>query len=474
METSAREKGSGIGRGRACFEWIRKNVIDPETRLAPVTWLYCIAAMTALLSHVAVTLYFPRIYNITNKFPIPMALFALGSILMGRLWKDKGFWIFMALLVLKFIRNTVEPGSFFDGIPFAGFYCIGGVYAVGRVLTGETRRKFLAAFCALWTLGMTVLACLSIHVAWTGDRIMNLVNNSIYIRDGRISAFYAPVQAGVLASASMAVAIIGFFTTRNRVLKVLFPVGVVMQLLFSLLTGSRISHIMNAFILSTLVCVLISCRLKKPAKALRALILCGVWMLLLVLFFYANRYVIGLFNDVKARGGLLVSIAYADGTAPIVIREVQFGGGLEGLFGDRVEIWESVFQVLKEHPDLLLWGGSTSNPFGIVMEYRSALGKRFETHTHNTWLHILLENGIPGLLLYLCFNVYTLFHGFRLMIRRELPVWQRLLLCPVAACLIGDLIDITCLYDTVHPQVTVLFLFAGMAAAVSGERRKEG
>ena len=118
----------------------------------------------------------------------------------------------------------------------------------------------------------------------------------------------------------------------------------------------------------------------------------------------------------------------------------------------------------------MLWGCSADNPMYIVHE---TWGWGKPAHAHNTWLQILLENGIPGLLLYLGFTILFVKHAIQLALNRDCDIWMRMLPVPALACLIGDLTDITCYANTGHPQVTILFLFAGLTIATNKLIRKQ-
>ena len=90
------------------ISWIKKNIIEPETRHSVVITVYGIIALIIMLHHVWGTLYFPKVYTRIAVDPIPLVLFALVSIILGKLWKDKLFCLFMALLLFRFFRNIIE------------------------------------------------------------------------------------------------------------------------------------------------------------------------------------------------------------------------------------------------------------------------------------------------------------------------------------------------------------------------------
>ena len=413
MEIRTNRGALHSGDIRSIFEWIKKNIFDPETRNPLITTIYCGVAMVMLMNHVYITVYFPKTYNIIVAAQWPWTIFAIVSIILGRMWRDKGFWIFMALLLVKFLRYYIPSEDVWNSIPCTGFYFIGGCYSVGRILSSKDRKRFIIAFCAVWTIAMVVFSCLCIHVAWTWDEIKNLGNGGIRIGYGgenRLYPIYHPVQAGVLASASLAVVLVGFYTVKNKVWKALFLVGFVIEFIFGILTTSRVTHIVNGFLASAFVCIIISGRIKGPMKTWQKILIPVGGIILFVLFVYIHSFGIKVFNDIRNGRGMIISSAYADTVTGLKPRDINLDHGLDAFLNGRIDIWESTFHVLKENPDLLLWGRSGIDPFGIVNEYRYSKNMGYRAHTHNTWLQILLENGIPGLLLYLAFSVLLFVH----------------------------------------------------------------
>ena len=91
----------------------------------------------------------------------------------------------------------------------------------------------------------------------------------------------------------------------------------------------------------------------------------------------------------------------------------------------------------------------------------------FETsHCHNIVLQVLLEGGIPALLLFGGFLVFLGRKAFRLCTGRNKPVWLVLLPCLILSILAGEMAECHTLFVfTYSPVPFALFLAAGFIAA---------
>ena len=457
------------------WNWIRTNIIEPESRLKIINILYSVFAMLMLMHHVYITTVFPMHYNLTSITPIPGCIFGIISIILGRMWKDKGFIIFALLGLFLNVRIAVVNGEVFSGTLLSCFYAFGGCYSVARALKADIRKKFLFVFCLLWTAAMIVYSCLAIYVAWTGNAIFNNGGGSFRIYNGDFYPIYHMVHAGILASISLGFALAGFCMSESRACKVYFGIGMLFIFILGILTTRRLNHIINAFILSGFLCIILHKRLRFSKKYLNIICLLGTGVVVFAGLVFVQGRCIYLFNYIHGiKGTAFVSTAIAESAEKIAPRNINLGGGLDSFLNGRINIWRSLFGTIKENPSMLLWGEATISPMAKVNAYRMAHGLEVVSHTHNTWLQFLLEDGLPGFLLYLSFTLYLLKHSIQVIANRNGAIWQRLLPLLVIGCMMADLIDITCDAYTGHPQVTLMYLFAGYVVVFSnGIKKKE-
>ena len=147
--------------------------------------------------------------------------------------------------------------------------------------------------------------------------------------------------------------------------------------------------------------------------------------------------------------------------------------GVDGLMTGRLTIWKETMQTIGQKPMILLWGESAHMPreMEAINSIREAEGLYKIHHTHNEFLQILLENGIPGLALFAAFIVLFLRDAYRMITNRTLRFWQRAVPIPALGCLMAETVDITARANGDLPQMTILFLFIGFTAVLAGQTK---
>lgn len=479
-----RQDESGARKQKEKREWIRQleiNVIDPETRHISISILYMAFAMTMLLHHIYVMLYLNKVLDGSEAFQIPWIIFAIISIILGRMWKDKGFWLFSALLILRFLRLAIPDFNVYlnnNSSIILGSYAFFGCYSVGRVLGEKNRKSFLRVFCAVWTIAVTALSALGIYAAWNNLEIYNLGGWKIFLTDdGRLRLIYYPVTSGMLLSASIAVTMIAIFMEKKVLSKVLYTVAVIILLLAQLLTAARVSYITTAAETSAIICVLLFCKIKgrisktNPCrKIVAAITIIACFTVLLISFTYLQLYMVDGINAVYHKGSLL-GTALAETTEQLKIdlnnRKLDYNNGLDSLLTGRITIWKQTFQAIGEDPTILVYGLSSKGAISAVNRIRAGLGQSSVAHCHNVLLQTLLEDGLPGLFLYLGIIFVFFRHGFRLLKDQNDLIWKRFLPLPVFGCLLGEMVDNTTHVSGDGPQMTIMYLFIGLTVAAS-------
>lgn len=444
------------------LQWLKRNAIDPETRSEVINLIYGIIAMVFLMQHIVITFVYPKYLNATFLFsPYPFLLFAIISVVLGRMWKDKGFFLLLILIIIKTARIWAELG--YCSLPGQCLYAFGGCYAIGRVYTESHRKQFLIAFCSIWTAAMVVLSVLSIYVAWTKIPILNYGNGAIGFEQGyRLSPVYFPVHAGAIASASIAVSLIAVSIAKKKIIKILFLTSGMIIFVLGILTTSRSNHIVNAALLAMYVVITIYKQIKKRPRMYQWAGLLVLGIIVFIGFSYVQSWGIRIFNYVSNTRGILISNAFSESTGGITPRDLVLDQGVDSFLNGRIDNWESLIWTFKANPSFLFWGSGNINPYQPVNEIRASLNIVRYAHTHNAWFQMLLENGLPGFLLYVGFTIYVIRAGFKLIINKNLPFWGNILPFPVIACMLADIVDITGYPDRGLPASTILFFFAGL------------
>lgn len=464
---------------------VDQKIIDPETRYKGVTVAYIVLAVAALLHHIYVTMYHKYVLTGYTDLGVPLLIFSVITFLFGKLWKDKVSWILLALLCMKYARTALEGQQVLNNttyIYYMSIYAFFGCYGVGRALSRKYWKPFFSAFCFGWALSAVVLAGFGIYAISTGIPIKNFGSEWFTVGWGNRAYFiYQSATAGIILSTSMAVTLLGCFLTKKTILKIVYILFALILFFAGSLTGTRAAYLLSALQLAMIICIALWDRL-KPGQPKNAALTAGKYILLLIVFLvsvFAVAYIhyrsIILMDMIKTRSSLLVSTAFAESSEmpPLLQRDLGISAGWTVFFNGRIEIWSNTLKIITANTRNLLLGQSVSDPMALVNKFRISQSLDYIYHTHNTLLQIFLENGLPGLLLYLSFLFTFIFHAIRVFRNKMLPFWQRLLPVPAILCAAEGFIDNTCHVTYGYPQMTLLYLFAGFTIAISRQAKKD-
>lgn len=143
----------------------------------------------------------------------------------------------------------------------------------------------------------------------------------------------------------------------------------------------------------------------------------------------------------------------------------SFTDGL-GTFSMRTEIWQSGIEYLKQNSRTLLLG----NTDGQVARIPQRTLERDIYHMHNTYLEILLQTGIPGLVLYAFVLLSMLWYAAKQFFCAKVPAWRRVLAAAPVVMLICTLMEI---YPSVSGHASDMMMLMLMGAVIGYGRTKE-
>ena len=475
-------------------ETVKTRMIAPDTRDRWITWFYTTFTLVMLLHHVYVTIYFPIPENGAIPLRFVWVFWAGVTIVLGRMWKDKCFWILTALLLLKILRIAIptpellsETQTVYELCIYAFYIC----YGAGRVLVGQDRERFISLFCGLWTLAMMVYSCIGLYVAFTGIEVPNLGTRPfcIFVYEGRLWPVYHAVEGGTIAALGIAVALVGFFMTKRKKLRWLYLPAMLAMFLLNVFCASRTSYILAAIAVGIVPAVIFYERLRcsfvpRFAASVAAFVLCAALLL------FVQMKAIPAYNALKARS--LISAAAAETAEPVSEeadadgvpedtgsedllsrRDFVTGEGADGFLTGRLLIWTHVKDSFERFPEYMLIGAGVHDPMHHINYYiRYGLGLQYIYHFHSTFIQTLWESGIPGFLLFTAFFGIFLWNAFLLFRNRKLPFWQRLIPLPALLCWLADMVDVAGYCNYGKPPMTLLYLFAGLTIAFAREMRK--
>lgn len=402
------------------------------------------------------------------------------ALFLGKLWKDKGFRFLAIFLLLKLIRVIADDGNYvFDEAVseslLTGFWVFSACYGMARVFSREQLKRFLNFNVAIWTFGMVISSCMGIYAAWTGNYIYTIGEGAVWGLPWRHRLFlvYFPTVSGSVASLSVILALCGAIVSKQKYSKVLFFLSMIPMMIALALTDSRcaqvtvsagIAMIVGIFILRALRERAGDNQKKKQLAWIVAIVAAGVVLVTLVL---ACMRTISVFNQVKANG-LLIPRAFAEeAKAKAAVSNRGYSG--DNLLTSRPEIWRAAIDVLEHNPLLLLWGTSIRN--SMVLVNASKYLTFFASHCHCLPLMILLENGIPGLLLVGAFLVKIIVASVRLVLKANNK--RDILPVPfIVSILLGELIECFLWLRTGQCPTLPFFFVAAGIILTTGQKEK--
>ena len=377
----------------------------------------------------------PPILWVTRLAAVPLAIW------LGKMWKDRGFWILSVYFAWFFVRlcfPTTDRLFSNEGSEnvLSGLFEFAACYGLGRILTGRELKRFLGVFASVWTVTVVVYCSVGIYAAWTNQLIPSLGQGAydIFSRQ-RLDMIYLSTTSGSIVSVGSLIAIISAVSVKNRAGKVLFCLALIPMMLAMALTDSRTAFVSFPAGVGVLVLTGVLARFQKNGGSAKKAWAIGIPLMFAVfaaLFFTIPR-IVPVFNRLKIHG--LVPAALAEGGENVQQAIVQrsFSGGASLVLNGRFELWGKVFNRLFTHPISLLVGESKYFPTSSFNE--------FFAHCHCIYLQVLLESGIPGLLMVLSFLGMTVVNGFRAITKKETPMLVKMIFAIVVSLCVGDLVE---------------------------------
>lgn len=456
--------------------------MNKEQSWTPARIIYAVLMSGLLLGYMAVIATYkdPTTTGMTFYFPgfvwVIRIITAILAVWLGKMWKNKGFWILMAYLLLKTVRVAVPnlQNLFVESVSddlLTGLWVFCACYGLASVFSKEQLKKWLGVNAALWTAGMVVYSGLGIYAAWKDQWIYTIGNGAIWgLVGGRLWLTYYVTNSGSVLSVSVLVALSCVFILKNKTGKLLYFLSLVPMMIALSLTDSRCAQVTVATGIAVLIGLFVLYRLRdrirgKGKKEWRAWIpaiaVTGVVFIVVIL---CSMKTISLFNQIRTRG-LLISHAFADGTGNSGTLVSNRGYTGTDILTSRPMIWNAAVQIIKANPRYLLYGTSILNPMNEInasqwMAFKAA-------HCHCMPLMILLESGIPGILLMGSFLLVTVVKIYR-MIWEKTYTWDKTAIAIVISIAAGELIEcFTWLRSGQTIVLPVFFVALGIVAIYS-------
>lgn len=334
------------------------------------------------------------------------------------------------------------------------------------VLDGQSREMWLNLFLVACGAIMLVISLLGFYAAFCGKQILlPFMEEAIGITQNRLYALGKhPNELGCLINMGMLCWLIAGMRSRKSGMMLLCLLALVPMAFAVGLTASRTSLLIAALIFGC-AAMLAVMRLAQKAPVWTRWVAGGLALAVVAaaMLWVLNTGVVLAMNRQQTTGSLLLETALAENAkaestdAQLVQR--PFSENLS-TFSARTEIWRAGLRHIKENPRLLLLGSTDGQVARIPGRY---LG-RDVYHVHNGLLEMLLQAGIPGLIMYLFLMGRMLLAAARQFFNQKLPSWQRMLAAAPVIMLINILMEI---YPCVSGHVMDM-VYMVLAGAVIG------
>lgn len=454
-------------------------------------------------------LWIPALYPLNDYFPMLWAALAACLTCRGQTWRRKSVWILGAGLGLIFLRCLFGGAETLQGglkAVSAGVLAFGVCYQAAFGLRKEALVSFLRLLLGLWTALATLLSLAGLWAALY-DQVLSTPMGGVYVlglQDNRLNLLTYCTDSASLLTLSLVAAVTGLLMTRRAPGRVLYGLACVVLFVTLSLTVTRTAFITLGLSLGLVAAcaALTGLRRLKRVPEWCSRLLCLLLALALTIGVYkALNHTLDLFNSAKvhlraAAEETLVPLEEAE-TPVAEIPETEGGESEapetedaanvetlsqrpiqldESILSGRQYVWLGALQVLQSNPWYLLYGISVVQPMLLVNPLTGVELSYY--HMHCMYLQVLVECGIPGLILLLMFLWRFARCAWKLMLDGSKPLWMRTLPVLPICILVAELVECLTLLTFNNPVLPFLLLFMGMTVRFAEDpkdlfRRKE-
>ena len=438
-------------------------------------------------------LWLPNLDAAAQYLPAFWGLLAGALAVRGQAFRRKTTWVLASGLALIFLRCFFGGrDTFYWGYRSViyGVLAFGVCYQTAFGLSKKWLLTFLRLLLALWTLFMAGLSLVGIWAALY-DQTITTAAGGVYrigVTYSRLYLLTFCTNSGSNLALSLLAALIGMLLTRNRLGRVLYVLASLVQYAALGLTVARTAFISVSIALG----LLLACGLMAKLRGKRL----SERLVRLISFILAAALAAGsflllskspdLFGDVKEQvrssTDVVESTDTEEGTgteeaaatpAPrstntqstVQRRPITMD---ENMLTQRQFAWQAVYRYIRQHPETLLYGTSVVMPMAEVNPLADIENATWD-HAHNMYIQILLECGIPGIILLVLFLYSLARAALRLFFSKDKPLWQRALPVIPICILISELAECMTMLVYNLPALAFLMLFSGLVIKFAEE-----
>ena len=404
-----------------------------------------------ILIHVFFIVSFEHIPKVTAAYLLPLA-----AVMITLVWVRKGRpkeldAILLAAFILWYLLTRLLNGDKYlsGSITYIVTISLGCLvlYPMPAILSEKGRQRFLETVALVYSVVIGIAAWAGIFAIATGCPIANPFNE-----------FLLGPDKDILMR-------LRFFTTHPNGFSCLMYIA--LTLVFYLAVKSRrlLPRIWYGFLAAGL-CLAIYFTRSTTGIAITGLL----WIIFGSLVLFNGRAVS--WKHVLAVSIILLLIVAAILAGSALLQnagqEKSIENGIQETYGtrfdqagatfsSRVEIWKTAVSALRQRPVGLLIGEQRES----AMERIFTMYGNYEFHMHNSFVEILVESGIVGLLIAIAFSTLLIVRGARLMFCRQAPLASKILVLPLIGLFLHAMTE-NYLFTFDELPNLFFFLLAGM------------
>ena len=395
-------------------------------------------------------------------------------------------WMFLRILGDRYLFYEHDPQHIWGRAIIAWFF----YYPVGRLLTRQELRRTVGWIAGFWVASMVFLGVLGI-VASVGRFLLYTRGDATNIgiqQDGRLAMGYYCVLTAQNLVLACSLALFLMFTFRKRWVWALCGVSLAVLFVAVGLTDGTNAMLTIGLLFGLAVFVLVTERV-CPRTWKGIAIGAAAALAVFFLSYSLNTRVIGWLGASPTReihldnwqtSAQMVSVEH-DALRGIRLSAPAVPEGadqpdedlshreIDATMHGRTQIWKRTLEALLTNEQNALLIGATPLGFQDLIQPRD-----FSYHVnvvHNMYLQVVLEWGLPGLVIMALFLALFAICAFRLLFGEGIPVWERFLPCMALAFLFSELADSFCDLNAVTVSLYLMFLFLGMTIGVDYHER---
>lgn len=438
-------------------------------------------------------LWLPNLDAAAQYLPTFWGLLAGALAVRGQALRRKTTWVLASGLALIFLRCFFGGrDTFYWGYRSViyGVLAFGVCYQTAFGLSKKRLLTFLRLLLALWTLFMAGLSLVGIWAALY-DQTITTAAGGVYrigVTYSRLYLLTFCTNSGSNLALSLLAALIGMLLTRNPLGRVLYVLASLVQYAALGLTVARTAFISVSIALG----LLLACGLMAKLRGKRL----SEKLVRLISFILAAALAAGsflllskspdLFGGVKEQVRSSTDVVESTDTeedadteeaaatptprsantqSTVQRRPITMD---ENMLTQRQFAWQAVYRYIRQHPETLLYGTSVVMPMAEVNPLADIENAAWD-HAHNMYIQILLECGIPGIILLVLFLYSLARAALRLFFSKDKPLWQRALPVIPICILISELAECMTMLVYNLPALAFLMLFSGLVIKFAEE-----